>query len=245
MRAALRTGPGHLLLPALLALGPTLTGGGGGAQEVPARIDFETWPDGSPACERCPISERFRDRGVVFDFFSRLTGRVDAYLIGSGAYDPEGEEGNHAVTSALTAEGFRPGVLTLSFPDGPRRVAFRLRGPDAVGRFVVTGFGPEGSPLPEGSTTRSARGTYRAAGGGRFREERISVESASGVSRIELDGRGPPGHILLVDDLVLSPATRERAETRREARGRRGTGITGAERSRWRAAGRIERPSRP
>lgn len=188
--------------PALLALA---LAGAGGAQQAPVRLDFETWPDGSPACERCAVSEQYRSRGVAFDFFSRFTGEADPYLIGSGAYDPEGEERNHAVTAALTVEGFRPGLLVLRFPDGPERVAFRLRGPDAVARFEVRASAPDGSPLPDSAVQRRAAGTYRAAGGGRFREESLRIESGRGIARVELDGRGPPGHILLVDDLLVWP----------------------------------------
>lgn len=181
-------------------------------QEAPVRIDFEALPGGAPACERCPVSDEFRSLGVVFSFFSPLTDETRAYLVGSGAYDPEGEERNHSVTAALTAEGFRPGVLALSLPEGPRRVAFRLRGPDAVRAFAVRAEGPEGAALPPGAVSRAEARTYRAAGGGVFREERVSVEAAEGVLRVELDGTGPPGHILLVDDLVVWPRAGEERE---------------------------------
>lgn len=198
-------------------------------QEAPIRIGFETWPDGEPACERCPISDEFRDLGVVFAFFSPFAGETEAHLVASGAYDPEGEERNHAVTSALGEEGFRPGVLSLSFPEAPRRVAFRLRGSDAVPAFTVRAVGSDGTPLPEAAVERAAVRAYRASGGGAFREERIAVETAAGISRVELDGTGPPGHILLVDDLAIWPAAGSGSAGPAPGSGPGGTGI-GAER---------------
>ena len=202
-----------VVIALLISSGMAVPGGLGGQEAAvavpearpgdPVTIDFESAPDGTPACERCPVPKAFREHGVILSFRSPFIGPTDAWLVASGAYDPEGEETNHAVTAALTEEGFQPGVLILDLPSAPGRVSFRLRGSSVVPAFEVRAFGPDGFDLVHGAIARSDILIYRAARGGSFREERITVQSAGGVTRIELDGTGPPGHILLLDDLAL------------------------------------------
>jgi len=53
---------------------------------------------------------------------------------------------------------------------------------------------------------RTLRGRYDVGGGtGVFREERITVTAATGIDRVALAGWGPPGHMLLVDDVEIDP----------------------------------------
>lgn len=168
-------------------------------------IDFERFPDGSPACDRCPVNAEFASAGIRLAFRSRFVPDSAATLVGSGAYDPPGEEDNHSVTSHLSDRGFFPGVLVLRLAHAPRRVGFRLRGPASVRRFEVRAYaeGDGGDPLPGQVLDRGATRAYGASRGGLFREEMLVLESGSGIARVELDGTGPPGHILLVDDLWL------------------------------------------
>lgn len=204
----------------LSALLPLLLGS---PQQVAEGIDFETLPGGEPACSSCALTDQYAaEWGVEFSFRSWQAEEVHAQLIESTSYDPPELDPNHSVTAALTSTGFHPGILTLSFPAAPAAVQLTVRGSDVVQRFAISAVDGDGNRLPESAIRRTGRRDYRSAGGGGFREVRVAVASDAGVSRVELDGYGPPGHILLVDDLVISgrrrppgsePAPRRAAES--------------------------------
>lgn len=167
-------------------------------------IDFETYPDGTPACEQCPLTDQYAALGVVFGFRSWQTEATHAHLVESTAYDPPDLGVNHSVTAALTDTGFHPGILEVTLPRGPTVVEFRVRGSDAVERFAITGYAEDEEELSAPSIRREVVRSYTSSGGGRFREEAVRLTAETGIARVVLDGYGPPGHILLVDDLRLS-----------------------------------------
>ena len=163
-------------------------------------IDFESLPDGSPACRSCALSGQFASLGVRFRFRSASTGDIPARLIDSSAYDPPGPPPNHSATAALTDHGFATGILEIRFAAPVERVLFQLRAASIVEHLVVRAYRADGSELPETSIERTA-GEYRRFTGAPFHEEKIRIADVAGISRIELDGAGPPGHIVLLDDL--------------------------------------------
>lgn len=167
-----------------------------------ARLDFETYPDGTTVCESCPLTDEFAARGVLFGFRSPFTSITHAQLIDSSTYDPPDTTPNHAVTAALSDQGFEVGILELTFPASPAEVSFRVRGSDAVPAFSISAFDRDGAPIPAGSIRRRVS-VYENVWKARFRQETVTVASPAGVARVELDGAGPPGHILLVDELAI------------------------------------------
>ena len=192
-----------LILTAIRFLSPGLL------QEAPAVIDFETLPGGELACSSCALANEYSaEWGVEFSFRSWQAEEAHAQLIESTSYDPPELDPNHSVTAALTATGFHPGILALSFPTAPAAIQLTVRGSNVVERFAISALDGDGNRLPESAIRRVSRRDYRSAGGGGFREERVAVASDAGIRRIELDGYGPPGHILLVDDLVIGGPSR-------------------------------------
>lgn len=178
-----------------------------GASGAGARIDFERFPDGSAVCAPCPLSDAFAEAGVRFSFRSWAGGSSRPHVVEVGEFAAPGEPADHAVAPAYREEkGLEVGVVAMEFPGRPARVVFELTGPDLVPRFRVTAWTPEGR-IEGASILRTDARRFHAVGGGRFRREVVVVESAGGIERIELDGRGPPGHVLLVDDLSLGRAT--------------------------------------
>lgn len=165
-------------------------------------IDFETYPDGRPACDSCPLSDEFRSLGVVFSFRSwSATGQYPS-LVDAGSYLPEGTEGPHGVGPALQERGMEVGVIRMDFPGAPMKVDFDLTGPELIDRFQITAW-TSGDRIESSAIHRSGSRTFHASGGGVFRRERVTIESAAGIDRVELDGWGPPGYLMLVDDLVI------------------------------------------
>jgi hypothetical protein len=177
----------------------------GQPQEAPAVIDFETLPGGEPACSSCPLTDEYSAGwGVEFSFRSWQAEEGHAQLIESSSYDPPAPDPNHSVTAALTTTGFHPGILQLSFPGDPVAIELTVRGSNVVKRFEIVAVDGNGNRLPSSVIRRVTSRDYRSAGGGGFREERVTVAFEAGISRIELNGYGPPGHILLVDDLLIA-----------------------------------------
>lgn len=169
----------------------------------PARIDFETLPDGRETCAPCAVSDEWESEGLVLSFRSWTASSTLPFVLDGREYLPP-DRGRVALGPALQDErGLEVGVLRLDFSGRPRTVSFWLFGPDLVGRFAVAAW-RDGDELP-GAIERAPGGTYDAAGRGAFRAERITVRAPEGIDRISLDGWGPPGHILLVDDVVITP----------------------------------------
>ena len=191
--------------------------GGGVAHYPPARIDFETYADGRPVRANAPAAEEWRDQGLVLSFESYTAEAVEPYVLEADGYLPPNVS-SHALGPALSGEqGLEVGVIHLDFPGRPRRVAFTLLGPDLVERFevIVWSGGARLSPsvaahAPDmryaaGEDAEPGKATYNPGGRGVFRAERVVVDVAAGIERISLDGWGPPGHLLLVEDLAIDP----------------------------------------
>jgi hypothetical protein len=172
-------------------------------------IDFETFPDGSSVCSPCPVRNEYGSRGVLLSFHSWTANARGPYLVDAASYRPT-DTRDHALGSALQEVGFEVGVIRMDFPDRPSRVEFDLTGSEVVQEFQVIAWAG-GRRLPAEAILRSGAQAYNASGGGRFRREVITVQSPAGIDWIELDGWGPPGHLLLVDNL--------RAEYRRTGDG--------------------------
>lgn len=189
-----------------------------GPRPAPA-IDFERFPDGDPVCAPCPVSDEFVDVGVRFAFRSWSAGSSRPHLVEVGEFSAAGETVEHALAPAYREEkGLEVGVIAMEFPGRPTRVVFELTGPDPISRFRVTAWTPAGR-IESPGIRRSVARRFVAVGGGRFRREIVAVESAVGIERIELDGRGPPGHVLLVDDLFLEAAASVDSGTPRASSG--------------------------
>jgi len=169
----------------------------------PAHIDFETLPGGGVPCAPCAVSDEWESEGLRVSFRSWTAGSTLPFVLDGREYLPAGR-GRLALGPALQGErGLEVGVLRLEFPRRPRAVSFRLFGPDLIDRFAVTAW--SGGRALEGVVERAPGGRYDASGRGSFRAERITVRTPEGIDRITLDGWGPPGHILLVDDVVITP----------------------------------------
>jgi hypothetical protein len=198
-RAARRS----IVARAFIASGATLAIGAASPGARQATIDFERFPDGRVPPAPYAASDEWEAEGLRLSFRSWTSDSTLPSVLDAREYLPPGH-GRLALGPAFQEErGLEVGVLQMDFPGRPRTVSFSLFGPDLVRYFDVSARGAGG---PEGpSIERAPGGTYDASGRGRFRAERITVRAEGGIRQISLDGWGPPGHILLVDDLVISP----------------------------------------
>ncbi len=169
-----------------------------------ARIDFETFADGRPACTGCPVADEWAALGLRISFRSWSADSRRAYVLDARNFLPADASARALGPALDEARGLEVGVLRLDFPGRPRRVAFHLFGPDLIRHFEAVAWVGD-RRLGPASMTRTIVGRYTPAGRGAFRQERVLVESPDGIDRISLDGWGPPGHVLLVDDLDIDP----------------------------------------
>ncbi len=187
-----------------LALDVPHSGAGAIGAGESASIDFEGFGAGRPFCTNCPVSDQWSPQGLILSYRSWSASSTLPYVLDARNFLPPGAS-THALGPALSGErGLEVGVVRLDFPGRPRKVAFTLYGPDLIRSFSITVWS-DGEELPRSATFRALDSKYNPAGRGRFRAERIVVESPRGVDRISLDGWGPPGHVLLVDDLSIHP----------------------------------------
>lgn len=181
------------------AAGPTPVRPGPGAV---VEVDFE--PGAGGACAPCAVSDEWSGEGLILSFRSWTASSERPWLVDVRNYAPPGAS-PHAVGPALTGEqGLEVGVLRLDFPSRPRRVSFTVYGPDLIGRFDIGAWSDEGA-LDPAAFVRATRARYRPADRAVFRAERITIASGRGVARVALDGWGPPGHLLFVDDVRIEP----------------------------------------
>lgn len=169
---------------------------------VPVTIGFERLPGGGDTCTPCPVADEWAARGLVVSFRSWSADSSRPMVLDARDYLPVGRSSRVLGPAFLPERGLEVGVIRLDFPGRPRRVSFSLFGPDLVRRFEVVAWSGR-SALDPSRVRRTVPGRYDA--GGTFREERITVTTEEGIDRISLDGRGPPGHLLLVDDLEIVP----------------------------------------
>lgn len=166
-------------------------------------IDFGSFANGQEACTNCPVGDEWASDGVRFSFRSWTSDSPRPFILDARNFLPPGT--GLALGPALRGEqGLEVGVLRLDFPGRPKKVAFTLYGPDLITQFDIVVWRGD-SILRADAITRSVDRRYRPAGRGEFRAERILVESSLGIDRISLDGWGPPGHVLLIDQLAIDP----------------------------------------
>lgn len=171
---------------------------------APVAITFDRLPDGRETCTPCAVGTEWSGQGLVVSFRSWSAGSTLPMVIDGRELLPAGRSVRVLGPAFLPDRGLEVGVIRLDFGGGPRSVSFSLFGPDLVRRFEVvawSGASATGDPAVQ----RTVRGRYDAGGRGSFREERITVTAEGGIDRISLDGWGPPGHLLLVDDLRITP----------------------------------------
>jgi hypothetical protein len=200
-----------------------IDGGGGGfafdfshfnvVDPIPTpSIDFETFPGGastSPSCDApCDLSTQYANLGATFDFIPALTG--DPLGHASMYLNSWTGPSTHTATNAANTDGggFFTGTLIMRFSNATS-VTFTLRENNTSATVPVNAFGTtfEGPPppIPGSQITRTVTGAALPAGCTSvcFREERITVTNASGISRIDLPGGA---FQLLVDDItIVSP----------------------------------------
>lgn len=168
-------------------------------------IDFETYPDGSPTCANCAVTNEYASRGVVFSYAGLVCPTLtNAQLfLSSSAYDPVGGPANHSVTSAgAPAGGFCSGTMTMVFAAPPGTVRFQLRGNNDIAVFPVAAFDGIGAPILGAEIVRSNVSTYTSVSGFVFRQETVTITHAGGIGKIDL---GMNGFIALIDNLLISP----------------------------------------
>ncbi|MFV1986712.1 MAG: hypothetical protein ACC682_05505 [Gemmatimonadota bacterium] len=169
----------------------------------PVAIDFETFGDGGAPCAPCPVSDEWAELGLRVSFRSWTADSERPYVLDGRDYLPPGPD-LHALAPAFRGDrGLEVGVIRLDFSGRPRTVSFSLYGPDIVRRFDVTAWA--GDRILTTAVERTDGRKYDVTGRGLFREERVTVRAPTGIDRISLDGWGPPGHLMLVDDLVITP----------------------------------------
>jgi len=169
-----------------------------------ASIGFERFPDQTAVCAPCPVSDEWSGEGLRLSFRSWSSDSEHPFVLDARNFLPPGSS-THALGPALKGDvGLEVGVLQLEFPGRPRRVMFTLYGPDLIGSFDLTAWS-NGNILEAASIFWALESRYRPAGRGVFRAERVRVEASDGIDEIHLDGWGPPGHLLLVDNLTIDP----------------------------------------
>lgn len=169
-------------------------------------IDFETYPDGEPACSRCSVTADFIDRGLQFDYETFDHVFTGATLgDGNGVnYGDASNLANHFLTSALTAQGAGiSGVLTMTLSTPyPHAVSFDLSVPADVAAPINVFPAGSGTPLPESSISRTFLRSYTNVAGAPFNWYRIAVSSDAGIQRIVLI---MTSYIQQIDNVVLTP----------------------------------------
>ena len=168
-------------------------------------IDFETYPDGSPTCASCGLTNEFTSRGVVFSFSGTVCPTLTnaQVLLSSSAYDPVGGPANHSVTAAgAPTGGFCSGTTTMSFAAVPDTVRFQLRGNNDIAEFPVAAFDGSGAPILAAEVARSDVSTYTSVSGFVFRQETVTIIHAGGIGRIDL---AMNGFVALIDNLLILP----------------------------------------
>jgi hypothetical protein len=168
-------------------------------------ITFEVFPNGTPACDSCALTDQFASRGVVFAFASQFTSLQNAQLFNSAAYDPPNGPINHSVTSAAAPPpdgGFYSGVVSMMFPTAPTSLSFQARLNNSIETYQVTASDPLGNDIPASQIVRSNSSTYTSGGGFVFRQETLTISNPGGVARVHINMNG---FLVLIDNLSPTP----------------------------------------
>jgi hypothetical protein len=168
-------------------------------------IEFETLPDGSPACNgvgSCPITTQFASQGVQFTFMQ------PSGLVGSPSFcrtlnGPRGEGSNYGVAPtvlSLTGEctGWQGGTVTMIFTGNPHTVEFQVEGRQSEpGQFQVSASNSNGDQV---TPLRYSTYIYQDSNGDQFRRETWYVTSPIGVSTVSVPS---VGNVHVIDNLII------------------------------------------
>jgi hypothetical protein len=170
-----------------------------------ASFGFETYPDATPTCQVCGVTNEFAATGVDFQWNSPTYPNTTATLAdGVGSfYGDNGNKSNHFVTSAVNTQGQGiAGVLSMAFPGLPGAVQFDWSISPNATQFLVTAFDAGGSPIPSAQITRNVLGTYSTVSGATLRRESVRITSASLIQRVVFD---MSGFGQVIDNVNINP----------------------------------------
>lgn len=180
-------------------------------------IDFETYPDGTPTCAVCNLTEDYASQGVVFSHAPFGIEEPTYLTLATSSNNPEGIASNHEASQPrMESGGNYGGDIVMDFTGYPRSVVFEVRVNATATDVPVTAYElaidhtTDTPPLASVSRTSS---TYTLpVSGVQFRQERITVTSTVGITRIRLGGMIPvanathsTAYLLLVDDITITP----------------------------------------
>jgi hypothetical protein len=168
-------------------------------------IDFESYPNESPACggaASCDVTNEFAGPGVVFSFDQILPGETNASLCNK-PFNPIGETPNYGVSPHATVgcSTWNSGTVTMSFASFPTAVEFQLQGNNslAAGPFPVTALDANGNAV---TVTRESVVTYSPSTGLTFRREIRLAFSAVGIASVSVISSAG---VIFIDNLLIVP----------------------------------------
>jgi hypothetical protein len=168
---------------------------------LPEIIDFETYPDGSAACDggfACSVTNEFATRGVTFSFVPVVSDGAGSASLYRTSNNPGDEGPSYGVSPRhIPSGGWWNGSVTMHFASNPGTVQFRLQGNDVASNpFSVTAVDGLGNTITVNSTGSE---TY-SVGALTFRRETRSVTSFYGIASVTVNS---PSAILFIDNLRI------------------------------------------
>jgi len=171
---------------------------------VEPTIEFETLPNGSPACglaAYCPISTQFADQGVQFSFRSGSSFGVPSFC--RTLNGPPGEGSNFGVSpfaqsASNECAGWSNGTVDMIFTNHPTSVEFRIEGRQSEQpEFQVSASNSNGDQI---RPLRYSTIIYADRNGDQFRREVWLVTSPIGVSTVSVPSETG---IHVIDNLII------------------------------------------
>jgi probable HAF family extracellular repeat protein len=177
-----------------------------GAPVAPVIIDFETYPDGSPTCADCSLTDQYASLGATFSFESPFSDETHASLLQT-TNNPEGVPNHDATNQQAPTGGSFVGTVVMTFSGSPIQVRFEARVNNIIPTIPVAAYDPNGAAIPASQIERSRAVVY-SPGTVAFRQDVVTITSASGIARVEIDtqgGSGVPGFTVLIDEVRIRP----------------------------------------
>jgi hypothetical protein len=175
--------------------------------EVLDGLNFETYPNGSAACNglpSCSVTDEFASRGVVFS-----AGGDHIPSLCRTTHGPPGEGANYGVTPEADGNctGWTGSTVTMTFSAPyPKTIQFEMQGPNPA-LFPVTGFDPSGAQVGVATLTN---GGYQDATNNSFARQVKRLTSATGIQSVTIDATSAA---YFIDKLIIIPRRRRGAHS--------------------------------